>query len=339
MNILESQIYSITKSEQWHLDNPGKLSPIYDNLKTEKKQGKECYRFDCPSTLTCHTVRVLKETRFTEIPFHYQTDMEMNYIYSGSCTFIIDDKEITLNQGDIFIMDADIVHNASYKKEKDVIFNIIFTKEFFKAKFVNWMGTQGLLGDFILSSISENHEHDRYLIFHTNLKKEDQLVSAQIKSVFDLLIQEYYYPSLCCSDLVEHYFSVIFLLLFHLVTIDAGEYFNNNNNKEGVIIITVLDYLEKNYHKENCRLKNIAEKLHFSQSYLYQLIKRGTGYSFSQLKMKQQMEQAALLLRTTDHPILNIAEEIGCKNRTYFYDKFKHIYEVTPREYREQNTR
>lgn len=336
MNLLESQIREITKNEQWHLDNPGKLSLVYNNLNLEDKQGKECYRFDCPNTLSNNTVRVLKETRFTEIPFHYQTDMEMNYIYSGSCTFIINNKEVTLNQGDICIMDADIVHKADYKKEEDIVFNIIFTKEFFKTKFVNWVGKQGILGEFIQSSIFENHQNDKYLIFHTNIQKEDQLVSDQLKTVFNLLIQEYYYPSLYSEDIMEHYFSAIFLLLIQLVAIDAGEYFNNDN-KENVIIISVLDYLEKHYHEESCRLKNIAKKLHFSQSYLYQLIRKGTGYSFSQLKTKQQMERAALLLKTTDTSILSIAEEIGCKNRTYFYDKFKQIYHLTPREYREQD--
>lgn len=332
MNNLEEKIFEITKSEQWHLDHPGKLSPVYSNMQTEERNGRKCYRFDFPNTLNSYTAGILKETRFTEIPFHYHTDMEMNYIYSGSCTFVINGKEVTLTQGDICILDADVVHHAAYKEESDIVFNIVFTKAFFRAKFVNWIGKQGLLGKFIVSAISESHSHDKYLIFHTDPSKQELFASNRLKSVLDLLIQEHFYPSLYSGELLEHYLSIVFLLLIHSITTDAEEYFRDN--KENQIIVTVLDYLEKNYYKDSCRLQNIADTLHFSESHLYQLIKKGTGITFSQLKIKQQMQQAALLLKTTNLPVLSIAEEVGCKNRTYFYEKFKEVYQMTPAEYR-----
>ena len=43
---------------------------------------------------------------------------------------------------------------------------------------------------------------------------------------------------------------------------------------------------------------------------------------------------STLFLKTTNLPVLSIAEEVGCKNRTYFYEKFKEVYQMTPEEYR-----
>lgn len=332
--MIEEQIYRITRSEQWHLDHPGVLSPVYTHMKTEQKQGRECYRFNFPNILNRYTVGILKESRFTEIPFHYHTDMEMNYVCSGSCTFIMNNREITLNEGDICILDADVVHHAAHKGENDIIFNIVFKKEFFKAKFVNWVGSPGILGEFILSAISKSHQYDRYLVFHTHMQQQGQLVSQQLKQILDLLIQEHYYPSLYSGDLMEHYLSAIFLLLISSVAVGADEYFSNNEQSQ--IVIKTLKYIEENYHRDSCRLSEIAEQLHFSQSHLYLLVKKRTGSSFSQLKIKQQMERAALLLKTTDIPILGVAEEVGCKNRTFFYNKFKELYGLTPHQYREK---
>lgn len=337
MNINEicEKIFCITSSEQWHLENPGKPSIVYDSLKTEMIQGKECYCFNFPNTLNGYTVGVLKETRFTDIPFHYHTDMELNYVYSGNYSFIINNREVTLKKGDICIVDADVIHNAFYKGEDDIVFNIVFQKKFFKDKFVNWVGDKGILGEFILSSITQSQRHDKYLIFHTNHLEQDQLVSSQLEGFFNLLIQEYYRPSLYKGDLMEHYLSAVFLLLINAAAIDGGNYFENR--KDDRVIIKILKYIEENYSKEECRLEHIAKELHFSQSHLYKLIRKSTNSSFSQLKIKQQMDVASLLLKTTNMPVLDISEEVGCKNRTFFYEKFKELFDVTPSEYRSRH--
>lgn len=337
VNEIYEKIFCLTPSEQWHLENPGRPSLVYDSLRTEIIQDKECYCFNFPNILNGYTVGVLKETRFTDIPFHYHTDMELNYVYSGSYRFVINDKEVTLKQGDLCIVDADVIHNAFYKGEDDIVFNIVFQKKFFKDKFVNWIGDKGILGNFILSSINQSQRHDKYLIFHTDHLEQDQLVSSQLKGFFNLLIQEYYHPSLYKGDLMEHYLSAIFLLLINAAAIDGGNYFENR--KDDSAIIKILKYIEENYSNEECRLENIARELHFSQSHLYKLIRKSTNSSFSQLKIKQQMDMAALLLKTTNLPILDISEEVGCKNRTFFYEKFKELYDITPSEYRNMTRR
>ena len=124
---LELFLYRHTESESWHLQHPGQLSHLYDKMKQEEFRGEVGYCFDFVNTLKKDMIGMIKETRFTVIPKHHHVDMELNYIYSGSCTFVINGREITLKKGDLCILDSDVWHSAtSYKKEHDIVINIVF---------------------------------------------------------------------------------------------------------------------------------------------------------------------------------------------------------------------
>ena len=115
---LELFLYRHTESESWHLQHPGQLSHLYAKMKQEEFRGEVGYCFDFVNTLKKDMIGMIKETRFTVIPKHHHVDMELNYIYSGSCTFVINGREITLKKGDLCILDSDVWHSAtSYKKE------------------------------------------------------------------------------------------------------------------------------------------------------------------------------------------------------------------------------
>lgn len=95
---LELFLYRHTESESWHLQHPGQLSHLYDKMKQEEFRGEVGYCFDFVNTLKKDMIGMIKETRFTVIPKHHHVDMELNYIYSGSCTFVINGREITLKK-------------------------------------------------------------------------------------------------------------------------------------------------------------------------------------------------------------------------------------------------
>ena len=143
---LELFLYRHTESENWHLRHPGQLSCIYDKMKQEEFRGEAGYCFDFVNTLKKDMIGMIKETRFTVIPKHHHVDMELNYIYSGSCTFVINGREVTLKKGDLCILDSDVWHSAtSYKKEHDIVINIVFRRQFFDGVFLSRLSQQGVV--------------------------------------------------------------------------------------------------------------------------------------------------------------------------------------------------
>ncbi|WP_440896643.1 AraC family transcriptional regulator [Amphibacillus sp. Q70] len=278
--------------------------------------------FDFVNTLKENKIGIVKETRYTKIPLHFHKDMELSYIYGGECTFLINGKKVKLTKGDICIIDTDVIHSAEYKGENDIVFNLVFRKSFFSSVFLTKFADKGVLGNFLLNAITNNQVNDNYLIFHTEKNKN-------FRKVFDLLLMEHYFPSLSSISIIEHYFSILFLELINLLN-DFEGYQNLDCDQKD--IFAILKYIEEN--SAICSLNDISEKMHFSTSYIYKLLKKKTGKTFSQLKLEQQMKEADFLLSNTELPVTEILEKIGIKNPTYFYRKFQTVYGYTPKQYR-----
>ena len=321
---LELFLYRHTESENWHLRHPGQLSCIYDKMKQEEFRGEAGYCFDFVNTLKKDMIGMIKETRFTVIPKHHHVDMELNYIYSGSCTFVINGREVTLKKGDLCILDSDVWHSAtSYKKEHDIVINIVFRRQFFDGVFLSRLSQQGVVAGFLVDAVSRNRRHDKYLIFHTQNE-------PKIHSLIQFLLCEYFDRSSCYGELIRAYATALFLELVNVMHSQAERTISGSNE----ILVPVLQYLEKNY--KTCTLTQLAEKFGYNPNYLSAQLKHITGCSFVELKNRQQFSEAAFLLANTECSISEIVEKIGCSNRTFFYRKFEHIYGMTPREYRVQ---
>lgn len=323
--LLQQKIFQTTDSEKWHLRNKNKLSPFYKTLKTKNYHGHQVFFFDFVNTLKENKIGMIRETRYTIIPPHLHKDMEMNYIYSGECTFFINGRRITLRKGDVCILDTDVINSAAYKGTKDIVFNIIFKKEYFSSNFLSQFNGSDTLSRFLLNAIIGKQSSDNFLIFHTeNTKKFSQ--------IFDMLLEEHYFPKPNSINIIENYCSILFFYLSRII----GD--NNQNlivNTADKSVLQILQTIEKK--DGNCSLSEVAEELHFSVSTIYKLLKEVTGKIFSQIKIETQLKKAKFLLSETSLPITEIMLNVGIKNTTFFYSKFYEKFGETPKQFRQKN--
>jgi len=103
-------------------------------------------------------------------------------------------------------------------------------------------------------------------------------------------------------------------------------------------VAQAVEYLQNNYHRSDISLKEVAEAVYLSQSYLGQLFKTSLGVSYIKLVTTLRIEEAKRLLRTTDLNIGFIAEKVGYPNVTNFYRHFHRQEGKTPTEYRQMET-
>ena len=92
------------------------------------------------------------------------------------------------------------------------------------------------------------------------------------------------------------------------------------------------EYIEKNYR--TATLTSVAAHFNLNPDYLSRLLKKQTGSSFQTLLTRQRMITAQLLLRSSTSPIRQIAAEIGYENVSFFYQKFREAFHLSPGEYR-----
>lgn len=94
-----------------------------------------------------------------------------------------------------------------------------------------------------------------------------------------------------------------------------------------------LSYIHANYG-EKIRIKDVAGELGFSEAHFMHFFKENMGCSFITYLNEYRLARAEAVLRTSGDSVLNIAQETGFSNFSYFIRLFKSKYGTTPLKYR-----
>jgi len=98
----------------------------------------------------------------------------------------------------------------------------------------------------------------------------------------------------------------------------------------------ILEYINENYTDPNISRTMVADYFGISIYSLSRLFKEIIGVGFSEYITAKRMELSKQLLLTTDKTIVEIAEETGVKDPSYFSKLFKTSYNMTPSKFRKQ---
>ncbi|RQN12006.1 AraC family transcriptional regulator [Clostridium butyricum] len=316
-----------TEREQYYLDNPGSISPDYKHMKTKIIDGKEVFCFSLDK-LTEKEILIRKDSRYTFVPFYIHSNINMNYIYSGECTYLINDEYITLHEGDVCIFDKDVVRAKMKTGENDIVINISMSNDFFSDSLINRIGEQSVMASFIINSLSSKENHNHYLIFQTEKSKK-------IIELFTSLLMEYYDNNIYSKEIIKSYLVIIFIELLRIYHTRSGNQLIQISDDSSKILMDILHYIEKNY--SDCNIDDIAKTFGYHPKYISYLIKKKTGKTFNEIKLTQRLNIACSYLKNTNLSIQKIAEKVGITNQSFFYKKFEEYYKISPNNYRKKN--
>ena len=269
---------------------------------------------------------VRKHARFCEYPKHRHNYLEFMYVYGGEMVTIIDDQEIVIKQGELLLLNQNIEHAIKYTNENDIIFNFIIKPEFLE--FLSGMAEeQNEVFIFIFDALYSYDNKGEYLIFKVS---NNEIVRNHIEAIITNIYQQQLNHSFTLKLLVG-------LLLTELMNNPhlIETYESNNYNK--LVVISILKYITLNYQEGS--LSVLAKQIHQPDYKICKLIKEHTGSTFKQLIQEERLKAAANLLKTTSLPIVEIMQEVGYENITYFYKIFKEKFKITPSIYRNHNLR
>lgn len=103
-------------------------------------------------------------------------------------------------------------------------------------------------------------------------------------------------------------------------------------NKEESLEDKIKDYIEENI--KTADINELAQKFGYTTVYTGVLVKKITGYSFTDFVKRKRCSKAAKMLVETTMPIQQIINEIGYENQSFFRKMFKEKYGETPLKYR-----
>lgn len=327
---LRKFLFTMTESEKEHKKNSRLQSTIYEKFETVCVEDKEVYVFKLDEQRKSTTLayernpkfEIVKHSRYSIIPFHIHDYIEMNYVYSGSCTALVQDQIIHLKSGDICIMDTLVPHTITDVEEEDIVINFLMSKSYFTASMLSRISSNSIISDFLLDAITQDRQHNRHILFHC--QKSDKF-----EYLVENLLCEYYNPSFCAKDIIDAYMILIFAeLLFHYQR-DTN---TNSSISRQPYILEILQFIEENF--QTCTLNSTAEHFSFHPNYLSRMIKKNTGKGFKQLLQEQKLNKAGFLLANTEKSVEEVLMEIGYQNHGFFNKIFKERYGLLPKEYR-----
>lgn len=102
--------------------------------------------------------------------------------------------------------------------------------------------------------------------------------------------------------------------------------------------IKLRELITANIANPNFCVDDMSDALDMGRTAFYRKTKNVTGYTPNDILRTLRLHHAAQLLSTTELNISEICRECGFNNPSYFTRAFRDQYEMTPKEYREQNS-
>lgn len=319
---LDALLRRDTKSELNYKNGIFKdYSKIY---KKRRLNGKDVLYFSIEDLDSSALITAKKHSRYQNFPAHCHSSIEINYMYSGKCTQIINGNEHILQEGQTLFLNYDTVHQIQPLGENDILLVLNIRKDYLTSNFFNRFSSESIVMNFFLNCLNDHVAHNNFLIFHSQ-------TSERLRIFMSEFMCEWYSPSLVASDIMN---SLLTLILSELINVYKKDISHQENSPQDNLVIAILHYIERNYAK--CSLTDTALFFNLNANYLSNLLKKHTGYSYRELVVHQKINTAKQLLKTTSLSIVEISNKIGYQNVSFFYEKFQAQVGCLPGDYRRQ---
>lgn len=111
-----------------------------------------------------------------------------------------------------------------------------------------------------------------------------------------------------------------------------------NNEPEKLRPITWMqkfnNYLDENFADTKLNRKNVSKALGVSESYLTALLRKHLNSNFTDSLTSVRMSKALEMITYTNMSIKEVADFAGFSNYSYFVSRFRHVFKITPGEFR-----
>ena len=272
-----------------------------------------------------NTTKTPLKERCKKAKLHQHTHefFEFYYLHSGTCHIYVDESEFILQPGAIWILNTQLAHNVVLDDETTNLVNILVRKSTFMDSLINMLDTDNLLYQFFVNSIYSPVAQPKYI--SCQLEEDCDLLFFLYKLLSTYLTQEPNWQSMMKAVLSG------FLLEL------SSLYQKNKVIQSNTKVLNILDLLSYiNSHFMTVTLTELSDKFHYSANYISRFISKQTGHGFAETVNKMKLNKAKEMLANSDFSTETIAATLGYSDRRSFERAFKNVFQITPKQYRDQ---
>lgn len=248
---------------------------------------------------------------------HYHDFFECIYVCQGNPVGVINDRELSMEAGNLCIMNPNAVHYfTKYSEATDLILNIVLPKELFQKSMFRILLNDPVLNAFFIRYRLENSNQPSFLF----LEHLDQ----DIDYFIEILLKEYLDKKQYSHVVIESLLTLIFSFLLRS--------YKEKSSHGGSAMAEIIDYIYLNYQTVN--MEAVASHFNYHPKYLSALISKQTGQTFRELILNIKLQNAVNYLLYTDYSVEQIVDLIGYKDKSSFYSLFKKRLGMSPAGYR-----
>lgn len=280
-------------------------------------------------------VLILKEQfqirphRQTNIDYHSHNFFELVYVIDGSALHVLEKGEVQesrmVQEGDYFIIDYGTRH-CYQSSQECIVINCLF------------------LPEIIHDTLADCHSFDEVLRFclmryYRRLPVETPVnhifhdTDGKIRKILLQMQTEYEEKQLGYEEIFQYGLMEIVICTVRKLVEEENLSIREKNCSE--TIQKVISYLSVHYDKKNL-LSNFCAEYHYSAPYISRAFKEETGYTIQKYIQKIRIEKSCELLLGTELPIQQIAHEVGYEDTKFYYQLFRKMVHMSPREYRKK---
>lgn len=258
------------------------------------------------------------------MPPHKHSFVELNYMLSGSCVQYVNNQRIVLAEGEILLLDKEIIQRIDPLGEKDILMNILVKGDSLTTEIiVNMVKSTGLVNEFLMNASKESGDHDKYIHF---LCGNNDSIQAIIKKVLvEYFAKENYY-----MRSVNLLLSILMIELTRILEEESLE----KSELEDEMILNILRYIEANF--ATLTLDQLAKHFGYHSNYISYKIKKETGRTFQGLINFLRYQNAQRLMIETDKTMEEITYEVGFQTISSLYKLFSKYTHHTPKEVKQR---
>ena len=253
-------------------------------------------------------------------PLHWHDDFELIYCTQGQIQVTLWGQAYTLRAGDLIIILPHAVHSI---EPGDLAggeyFNILFHPSLFKGA-----ENDPCYDKYVLPFLNDKRTMEYFYPVGSSLS---QTVTPCILSMLEHRKESYTTHELMVK-------SHLFFLLYHINQHSAAITSDNSHQRLSYSRLKNALYYVQKFYDRDISVQKAAKQCGFSESHFMKLFRELTGMSFNAYLVNYRLELAAKQLAETDNKVIDIMENCGFHNQSYFTRAFQKKYHQPPLLYR-----